>query len=58
MEMNVEGRRGRLKTEEKVVGRDMRTAGVSVDDVGDRVKWRFRTQATKAGKEAREKKKK
>jgi len=47
MKMNAEGRRGRGNPKKKwldAIECDMRTAGVGVDDVGDRVKWRFRTQ--------------
>jgi len=40
--MNIEGRRG--KTKEEAGEYDMRTAGVCMDDVGDRAKWRFRTK--------------
>lgn len=32
------------KIKEEVVGCDMRIVGVCVDDVGDRVRWWFRTQ--------------
>jgi len=56
MKMNVEGRRGRRKTEE-VVGCDW---GVCIDNVGVRVKWRFRTRVADpqiTGIKAREKKK-
>jgi len=45
--MNVEGRKGRGRPKKKwlnAIGCDVRTAGECVDDVGDRVKWRFRTQ--------------
>jgi len=46
IEMNVKERRerGRLKKWLDEIGCDMKTTGVCVDDVGDRVKWRFRTQ--------------
>ncbi|XP_050534488.1 uncharacterized protein LOC126901782 [Daktulosphaira vitifoliae] len=43
--MNVEGRRGRGRPKKRWKDAnecDMRTADVSVDDVGDRVKWKFR----------------
>jgi len=43
--MNVEGRRGRGRPKNKwldAIGCDMMTSGVCVDDVRDRVKWRFK----------------
>jgi len=45
--MNVDGKRGRGRTNKKwldEIGCDMRIAGVCINYVGDRVKWRFRTQ--------------
>jgi len=44
MEMNVEGRGRSKKKWLDTIGCDMRTAGVCVDDMGDCVMWRFRTQ--------------
>lgn len=48
MKMNVEGRRGRRKPKKRwldVTGCNMRTAVVCENDVGDRIKRRFRTRA-------------
>jgi len=46
LEKIVEGRRGRGRPKKwlDAIRCDMRTIGVCVDDVGFRVKWRFRTQ--------------
>jgi len=47
MELSVEGERGRPKKKRlNVIECDIRTAGVCVNDVGDRVKWRLRTKMT------------
>jgi len=47
MKMNVEGKNGKGKPKKKwldAIKCDMRTSGVCIDDVEDRVKWRFRKQ--------------
>jgi len=47
MEVNVEGRRGRGRPKKKwldAIECDMKIAGVCVDDMGDRVKWKFKIQ--------------
>lgn len=47
VEMNVERRRGRpMKKWLNAIDCDTRINGVCVEDVGDCVKWRFRTKVT------------